>query len=913
MDINRIWKRARLTWRVTLSALAILTAVGVMLFVVTAREISDNVRSELAIRLNSRATSLMLICRNAAVVGDLASIEEALIAQAQLKDTASATFVDKSRNVIRKEGSIPELVAPSWFVEWLNVSLFTGSRPLEVGGHRYGHVEIALAANRAINDAWKDITMLGGIAFLALSAISITLALILRISHRPLERLAEAARAFSNGKLDTRVSEDGSPEIVEVIHAFNKMAASLEATLLDLQSTTKQALEARSSAEASNRALQESETNFRLMFDDAPDAYLIMDLNGGCILACNHAAERVLRGSCKQIVGLDPTVLSPAMQPDGRMTDEFVESNIQTVLRVGHHRFEHYHRRLDGEEFWAEVSISLGTYKGQKVMFVAWREIGDIIAAKQAAEAANVAKSLFLANMSHEIRTPMNAILGMADLLWESPLTHEQRRFVQVCRSAGENLLGIINDVLDLSKIEAGQLTLEYIPFDIVSEIHVVCDIMDVKVNAKGLQLVQHTHPDIPETLIGDPARLRQILLNLLSNAVKFTEHGTIRISAECTASPVAAKGSLVEIALRVEDTGIGIAEGHLSRIFENFVQADASITRQFGGTGLGLTIVKKLVEKMGGRIQVESLLGHGTAFTLTIPFLVSEKQATMPVPDLHGLRVLVVDDEEHNRLVFRKYLELMHAQVDEAIDGIEGLRLMEAAAASQDPYRLILLDVRMPGLHGMQLVELWRAVGNPAHAIMVLTSEHQERDLQRCKELGVLHYLIKPIRHAELIRAILGTLNISVEQQAMSVSRLAEIEQGTRPRRVLLVEDSEENRVLIEAYLNGAAVELEIAYNGSIAIDKMSQSRYDLVLMDMRMPEMDGYTATRTWRRMEQQQGLDCLPIIALTANAFQEDISQCLEAGCDAHLAKPISRKVLLKAIREHARPQPGRHATN
>ncbi len=653
-------------------------------------------------------------------------------------------------------------------------------------------------------------------------------------------------------------------------------------------------------------ALQASEERYRLLFNRSL-AGVFQCFSDGRILDCNDAFARIYGFASRE----DCLLVNMSSHVAGEETARALAAVLQRDRRVT--GFELPIKRGDGTTGWVMVSATWldrigdagGLIEGTVIDITDHKRVQTALSkAMQAAEDANRAKSEFLANMSHEIRTPMNGIIGMTELALGTPLTAEQRGYLETAASSAESLMTLLDDILDFSKIEARKMLIDTVDFDLGRLLDDLMHIEAARAHRKRLELACDVAPDVPGTLGGDPTRLGQILTNLISNAVKFTSDGEVVLRATIDHETP----DRVMLHFTVTDTGIGIAPDKQRTIFDAFTQADASTTRRFGGTGLGLAIASRLVDLMDGRIWVESELDRGSTFHVLLPFLRREAAAASDEPapdvDLEGVRVLVVDDNATNRWILRDILIRWGMAPTVADDGPSALEMMDEAVAAGSPFVFLVLDYQMPFMSGLDVVDhIRRRAGTPAPITLLLSSAGGGPEVARATELGVAASLTKPIRQSALREAMVAALRARTTTAGTRTPAATAAPRATmagRPLRVLLAEDNLVNQRLFVAMLGKHGHTVTVADNGRAAVDAVAAGTFDVVLMDLQMPVMGGLEATGLIREGEAVTGRH-LPIVALTAHALKGDRERCLEAGMDDYLAKPVQAQALLDMLRQ------------
>jgi PAS domain S-box-containing protein len=652
---------------------------------------------------------------------------------------------------------------------------------------------------------------------------------------------------------------------------------------------------------ASHIKLENIKAYTRGLIESSPDALVTFDENG-VITDVNEQTAKLTGCAREELIGsqfrdyfTDPERAYLGVKrsfEEGKVTDyELVMKSKTGELTVVSYNAIVY---MD------EKGQARGVFAAARDISESKRVEKELIKAKEAAETATIAKSEFLANMSHEIRTPMNGVIAAAELALSEKMPPRAVRYLEIIQSSAYSLLGIINDILDFSKIEADKLDIETHPFLLDKVIDRITDVFMTEAARKRIELLVDIDLEAPNALIGDPLRLQQILKNLVSNAVKFTEIGGIILVGVKESEKSADKTTLTFF---VKDTGIGIAPKYLSRLFKPFSQIDTSSTRKYEGTGLGLSICKRLVEMMGGRIWVESELGKGSTFSFTVCFSrqsADQKQKLVPPPDIQHLNVLVVDDCADSRLIMQKMLESFGLRVKLVSSGEESLKALKENETREEPFELVVIDWLMPGLDGIETSKRIRKDLKLTIPIILMTAFGKENEILDAENAGVNAFLTKPIHQSTLFNAIMDTFGkkaLKIEEKEKHITTRASIYKNfLRGIRILVAEDNPTNQEIALAILEGAGIVVEIANNGKKAVEALQRTRFDAVLMDIQMPEMDGYEATRMIRKDPKFKSL---PIIAMTAHAMKGDEEKCLEAGMDGYVSKPISQDRLFHTI--------------
>jgi two-component system sensor histidine kinase/response regulator len=728
------------------------------------------------------------------------------------------------------------------------------------------------------------------------------------VSERDFTRVSQLAAKYSTGLIGGIAAAVLAFRTANAQRNAGQRALEAERASLERQveQRTAKLVESGHALIAQQQHLQEAHDEQRAIFDTVTVGIVLMQ--DRVITRCNHRLEEMLGYAPDEMLGRTTRLWYPD-EASNQMMGRAVEDKI---LQGMAYQEEMELVRKDGSRFWARITGKLFSQAKSSTGVLGIieditpeREAAEILRkSKELAEGANRAKSSFLANMSHEIRTPMNAIIGMSYLVLKTDMTQRQRDYIKKIQGSSQHLLGIINDILDYSKIEAGKLNIEKIEFQLETVLDNVASLISEKTFSKGLELVFDIDKGVPNFLVGDPLRLGQILVNYANNAVKFTARGEIHIQItlqEESDTDVLLYGA-------VTDTGIGLTDAQMALLFQSFQQADDSTTRQFGGTGLGLAISKQLASLMDGQVGVSSEFGKGSTFWFTARLGKGTAQPrTLGLShDLHGKRVLVVDDNESARLLLSDMLGSLNLQVDQADSARAAMDAVDRAQAQNQPFEMLFLDWQMPVMNGTDLARKIheRPLTTMPHMVLV-TGYGREEVLKGAEDAGIEDVLIKPVNASLLFDCVVRVLsNGPVKTRQLVEAPIADEAElaGIKGARILLVEDNELNQEVATELLRDAGFIVDVAENGQVAVDRVQAADYDMVLMDMQMPVMDGLTATRLIRALPC---FESLPVVAMTANAMQGDREACLAAGMNDHVAKPIEPQQLFKVLLQWIKP--------
>ncbi len=747
-----------------------------------------------------------------------------------------------------------------------------------VAGRPFLRAAVSIPSALLFEDTRWVLKFLSVVFFLFLLLGSVVVFYLSKYLSMPIVELARAAQGHAVGDRLGSVAIRTSGEVQLLVDSFNRMAEDLRRSMV-------------------------SKDYVDNIIDSMQEALIVLSPEGRMVRA-NKAAVDLLGYEKHDLLGqqMEKIVSREPSGDDGESGDIWKDYFSGTTEKT----FLSRHGRRIPVLFSAAMMWD-GLKAFQGVVCVAQditnrkKQEQELIEARRVAEESNRMKSEFLANVSHEIRTPMNGIIGMTAMALETELTEEQRDYLGTIQRSADALLDIINDILDFSKIEAGKLSLEAIRFNLRLTVEGVVETIAPQASAKGLELACFVSPEVPSMVKGDPGRLRQILLNFGSNAIKFTHKGEVVVRVELGED----QGDRVTVLFAVTDTGIGIPREKQDVIFQAFVQADGSTTRLYGGTGLGLSITKSLADMMGGKIGVESEVGKGSRFWFSAPFEKQKEEEIAPDKprlDIKDLRALVVDDNETNGVILVKTLERLGCKAEAVTNGAEAIRTLKAAAREEDPFQILFLDMQMPGMDGEHTATIVRHTpGISEIPIIVLTSVGRRGEVSHLRELGCDGYLIKPIRQSFLLDAIDAVLSVRDDagrtKDRTVVTRHTVREKKFRDARVLLVEDNPINRKVAVALLKKEGYRVDTVENGRLAVEAAGCNPYDMILMDMQMPEMDGVEATRLIR---EKEGPDRRAVIvAMTAQAVSAGRDRCLEAGMDDYLSKPLDPKEVSRIL--------------